>query len=207
MKRNALAGLCVGLGLVSTLVAGCGPEVNIVEPQEGDVLGDSRVTALLEFTAPARTFEVALDGNDVSGLFFVTDREAGGTLTGLSSGEHILQVSYTSTTGFSDTDSAVFTVQLEAVTVDSITVTPATLSLTVGETGQLAVIGNQSDGSTVDLTTDADTVYVSEDGTIVSVGTGGVLAAVGPGTATIGVQNGTQTALVTVTVTSADGAG
>lgn len=191
--------------MVALVGVACGPEVNIVEPQEGDVLADSDVTVLIRFTSAARTFEVALDGDDVSGAFFITEEEAGGTVSGVSSGEHLLQVSYTSTAGFADTDSVVFSVQQQAsqATLASITVSPETLTLTAGETANLTVTGILSDGGTVDLTTDADTLYASEDGTIVSVGTGGIVAGVGAGSALIGVQNGSFVGQVTVTVTEA----
>ncbi len=193
------------LALVMLLsLGGCGPSVKIVQPADGEVVEASSLVARMDFSAPARTFQVVLDGSDVSRGFFLTDSQAAGQVTGLTTGDHVLSVYYLAKTGFEDTDQVVFSVSVP-VSLDSISASPLTLDLTAGETASLTITGHMSDGTTEDLTADANTLYGSSDTGIVSVSETGVVTGVAAGTATIGVAFDGVSTTIPVTVTAAAG--
>ncbi len=185
-------------------VFGCGPEVKIVSPADGEVVTDSSFVTRVTFSAPARTFEIVLDGSDVSHGFFVTNDQAAGLVSGVTTGEHVLSVYYLSDSGFEDTDQVIFSVSVP-VSLDSISASPLTLSLTAGATANLTVTGHLSDDSTQDLTSDASTVFASSDTSIVTVAAGGAVTAVAPGSATIGIAHDGLSTTVPVTVAAAAG--
>lgn len=185
-------------------LAGCGPSVKIVQPADGEVVDQSSLVARMDFSAPARTFQVVLDGSDVSRGFFLTDSQAAGQITGLKAGDHVLSVFYLAKTGFEDTDQVIFSVSLP-VTLDTISASPATLSLAVGATAELTITGELSDGTTEDVTADPNTLYGSSDTSIVTVSETGVVTAVAAGTATIGVSFDGATTTIDVTVAAAAG--
>ncbi len=184
--------------------AGCGPSVKIVQPADGEVVDSSSLVARMDFSAPARTFQVVLDGSDVSRGFFLTDSQAAGQITGLTSGDHVLSVFYLAKTGFEDTDQVIFSVSAP-VNLESISASPLTLDLTVGGSVSLTITGHKSDGSTEDLTSDPNTLYGSSDTGIVTVSEAGSVTAVAAGTATIGVAFDGVSTTIPVTVTAAAG--
>ncbi len=198
-KRRRLAAWWLLLSL-----AGCGPEVKIVSPADGETVTESSFVTRVTFSAPARTFEVVLDGSDVSRGFFVTNDQAAGVVSGVTTGDHVLSVYYLSDSGFEDTDQVIFSVSVP-VTLDSIAASPLTLSLTAGGTANLTVTAQLSDGSSQDITDDASTLYASSDTSIATVSAGGAITAVAAGSATIGIAHDGLSTTVPVTVAAAAG--
>jgi len=82
----------------------------------------------------------------------------------------------------------------------TINVIPSSLTLSMGDTKQLTVVANYSDGSTQDVTNSA--TYTSSNPSVVTVSSGGLISAVNIGSATITVDYGSKTAEVPVTVTA-----
>ena len=87
-------------------------------------------------------------------------------------------------------------------TLTSITVGPATPTLTVGNTQQMSVTGTYDDGTTKALT--SDVFWSSNDTSTATVSTSGKVTAVATGTATITAEAGTVSGSTTVTVTVAN---
>ena len=99
------------------------------------------------------------------------------------------------------TASADATVVAPAATLTGISLTPEFLRFSiVGADRPLSVIGQLSDGSSVDLTATTDTTYESTNTFVAAVNAGGVAHSVGNGSATITVRHGqfTDTAAITV---------
>ena len=86
--------------------------------------------------------------------------------------------------------------------LDSITITPATATLTTsGEILQLTVTGNYSDGSAKDLTAPSNgTTYTSSDPSIATVTADGIVTAIADGTTSITASNSNLTAAASITV-------
>ncbi|MBC7093899.1 Ig-like domain-containing protein, partial [Candidatus Bipolaricaulota bacterium] len=85
-----------------------------------------------------------------------------------------------------------------SVTLESITVSPNFLNLLVGQTQQLTVTAQMSDGSSQDVTTQAS--YTSSNSSIASVSQSGQVTANSAGAATISVSYQGKTASVSVLV-------
>ncbi len=83
-------------------------------------------------------------------------------------------------------------------TLQLITVTPTSPSLTVGATQQFTATGTYSDGSTKNLTTSAN--WTSSSSTVAAITTGGLATAVGGGTSTITAASGSVSGATTLTV-------
>lgn len=187
------------------LAASCGPTVEIVSPQDGQTVPESSTVAVIKFTAPSRTFTVALDGSEVTSRFFATEKTASGTLSGLANGQHVLQVEYTSKVGFQDTDEVLFNVEAE-VELRSLAISPTPVGLQVGGTAQLSVTGYYSDGETDNLTPSSKgTSYMTSASNIATISSEGLVTAIAAGTAIVTATNQTVSAPVTVTVTSTTG--
>ncbi len=86
----------------------------------------------------------------------------------------------------------------DTATLVSISVTPATNTVTVGHTKALVATGTFSDTSTLVITTQV--VWSSSNAAIATVGTAGVVTAVASGGATIRATNGAVMGTATVTV-------
>ncbi len=187
-KRFAIA--------VILALGGCGPQVEIVKPANGETVTDSTFVAQMEFAASARTFTVVLDSDDVSNDFFRTDHQAAGLLA-LTNGPHVLSVDYLSESGFDDSAQVIFSVAAAAALI-GIQVDPTTLSLTQGSTAALAVSGQFSDNTTQPITAQ----FSSSDTTIATVDSSGTVTAVAPGQALITVTYEAFTKTVSVSVTT-----
>lgn len=83
-------------------------------------------------------------------------------------------------------------------TVSSISVTPATASLSVGGTQQLHATANYSDRSSGDVT--ATATWTSSNAAVATVSNAGMVTAVAPGNATVTASDGGQTASSAITV-------
>lgn len=92
------------------------------------------------------------------------------------------------------------TVSSQTVSLTSITVTPATPTVTVGRNQQFTATGNFSNNTTDNLTTSV--VWRSSDGAIATINAAGLATATAPGNATISATSGTITGSTTVTVQS-----
>jgi len=92
------------------------------------------------------------------------------------------------------------TVRVIPVPVASVTVTPATLALIVGQTGALTATANDASGGTLN---DRTTSWASSAPAIASVSTQGVVTALAPGTVTITATSEGKGGFATVTVTGA----
>ncbi|MGI9951287.1 Ig-like domain-containing protein [Moorellaceae bacterium AZ2] len=86
------------------------------------------------------------------------------------------------------------------LSLDSITVEPASVNLAEGATGKLTVTAHYSDGSAVDVTTLAS--YQVDNSLVAMVSNGGVVTGVKAGSANITVTYGGKTATVPVEVTA-----
>ena len=97
--------------------------------------------------------------------------------------------------------SADATVVAPAVTLTGISLSPEFLRFSVvGADRPLSVIGQMSDGSSVDLTATTDTTYESTNAFVAAVTAVGVAHSVGNGSATIAARHGQFTDTVAVTV-------
>ncbi len=85
------------------------------------------------------------------------------------------------------------------VTLSSLTVSPASKSLTTGQTQQLALTGNYSNGSTSNLTTVAS--WSSSSASVATVSSG-LVSAVGAGSATVTATYGGLSTTAAITVTA-----
>jgi 6-phosphogluconolactonase (cycloisomerase 2 family) len=83
-------------------------------------------------------------------------------------------------------------------TLDSISVTPATPTVTAGQTQQFKAMGNYSDGSSADITTSA--TWSTGSGTIATINSSGLLTAVAAGTTTVSASSGSVSGSVNLTV-------
>ncbi|WP_164885316.1 beta strand repeat-containing protein [Geovibrio thiophilus] len=92
------------------------------------------------------------------------------------------------------------TIHVEPISVTSIDITPAVVSLASGTTVQLTATGTYSDGSTQDIT--ADAVWTTSNGARAAV-SGGLVTGVSVGTANITAAVGSVSRSAAVTVTAA----
>lgn len=74
---------------------------------------------------------------------------------------------------------------LNAITLDSVAVTPATPSIAAAATQQFTATATYSDGTTVDVTSDDDLTWTSDDEAVATIDTDGLATGVAAGTATI----------------------
>ncbi|MEZ4358589.1 MAG: Ig-like domain-containing protein [Kofleriaceae bacterium] len=93
------------------------------------------------------------------------------------------------------------TVTVTAATLQSIAVTPANPSVTLGTTQQLTATGTLTNGTTQDLTSMA--TWTSSVTAVVTVSTTGLVTAVGSGTSTVTASMGAISGQTTVTVPAA----
>jgi uncharacterized protein YjdB len=87
-------------------------------------------------------------------------------------------------------------------TLTTVTVTPATPSVTVGSTQQMIATGTYDDGNTGDLTSSAS--WTSSDTSVATVSSTGLVKGISEGTATISATSGAISGSTTVTVTVAN---
>jgi len=88
--------------------------------------------------------------------------------------------------------------EVQAPVVQSITVDPTSVSMTVGDKRQVAVSAAYSNGTTADVTGTA--TYQSSNRNVAAVSDGGLITAIGAGSAVITVSYGGKTAETAVTV-------
>lgn len=116
----------------------------------------------------------------------------GGLATGVSAGSANITATLGSIQGTA-------TATVTASVLNSITVTPSSVSIATGQTQQLSALGAYSDGTTQDLTTQAS--WSSSASNFVTVSTAGLATGISSGSATIiatlGSIHGTATATVT----------
>ncbi|MBU6367663.1 MAG: Ig-like domain-containing protein, partial [Gemmatimonadetes bacterium] len=98
-----------------------------------------------------------------------------------------------------------YAARINTALVATLTVTPVSTSLVVGNSSPIATVAR--DGGGADVTACASVTYTSAQPAVATVSTAGVITAVAAGTATITVASGTATATVSVTVTSGGGGG
>jgi serine/threonine protein kinase len=93
------------------------------------------------------------------------------------------------------------------VTLTTLTLTPATLALTVGETAELAVSGTMSDGTSASAAVLAGVAFTPSDTNLAAItnGTAPTITAKAAGTVAIQAQAGTLTATTTITITKPAG--
>lgn len=84
-------------------------------------------------------------------------------------------------------------------TLQSLSASPSSVTLTVGETRSLAIAGSYSDGSNENLT--ARVTYVSSAAAVATVSASGMIAAISAGTATITATDAASNRSTTVSVT------
>src|SRR6266700_3603502 len=89
------------------------------------------------------------------------------------------------------------------VTVSSISVSPASMSIGMGAQQQFIATAHLSDGTTQDVT--STVVWSSSDSSVASIAGGGTATGSAPGTATITAQSGVQLGTATLTVSAAAG--
>jgi uncharacterized protein YjdB len=115
-----------------------------------------------------------------SRLAVATITSPGGLATGLAKGSTTIRAA---TEGLS----ASTALTIGAVTLRSITVTPATGTIRVGETQQFSATGNYSNGSTGDLT--SAVTWSSSPKPVASISGGGLATGLKAGTATIAAKS------------------
>ena len=119
---------------------------------------------------------------------------ASGDVDGISGGT----TSITATLG---TASASITATISSAVLNSIAITPASVTLAAGVSQQLTATGSFSDGSTQNLTNSV--TWSTSSAHVATVSATGMVLAANPGTATITAVIGSVTATSTVTATSA----
>ncbi|HEY0263672.1 MAG TPA: Ig-like domain-containing protein [Granulicella sp.] len=118
--------------------------------------------------------------------------------TGIATGTGLGSTTITAQSGAA---SATATLNVTAAVVQSLSITPSTLSLPAGDTQQLLATATFSDGSAQDVT--AAAVYTTSNPAVVSVSPTGLLHSNGTGSATVTIALGGTTTSLTVTVTTA----
>ena len=126
-----------------------------------------------------------------SKLSVATITSPGGLATGLAKGFTTIRAA---TGGLS----ASTTLTISAVTLQSITVTPATATISVGETQQFSATGNYSNGNTSDLTNAV--TWSSSPKPVASISGSGLATGLKAGTATIAAKSGGISGSATLTV-------
>ncbi len=116
-----------------------------------------------------------------------------GLSTGIAAGSSLVTASYGG-------KSATSTVTVSPVTLNAITVTPATQNILIGATQKLVATGTYSDASSADIS--ANVVWTSSSTTVASILPGGVASALAAGTATITARSGTLSATAALTVSA-----
>jgi uncharacterized protein YjdB len=115
----------------------------------------------------------------------------GGLATGIAKGSTTIRAA---AGGFS----ASTTLTVNAVTLLSITVSPPTASILVGQTQQFTATGNYNDGTTQDLTKTVS--WSSSTKQVASISSTGLATGLKAGTATISAKSGKTTGSATLTV-------
>nr|WP_269456777.1 Ig-like domain-containing protein [Thermanaeromonas toyohensis] len=126
----------------------------------------------------------------------VASVSSSGLVTAVNTGSTAITVSYGSL-------STQVPVTVTAAVVDSLTITPSSVTLPKGGTQQLTVTANYSDGSSQDVTGSAS--YSSSNPSVATVSSSGLISAVEVGSAAITVSYGGKTSEVPVQVTAAQG--
>jgi hypothetical protein len=126
-----------------------------------------------------------------SKISVATITSPGGLATGLAKGFTTIKAA---TGGFS----ASTTLTISAVTLQSITVTPATATISMGGTQQFKATGNYSNGSTSDLTNTI--TWSSSPKPVASVSSSGLATGLKAGKATITAKSGGSSGSATLTV-------
>ena len=104
-------------------------------------------------------------------------------------------------TATSGSKTATATLTVSAATVSKLVVSPATTTLSPGQSAQLTVIGAYSDGSTQDLT--AGATWTTSAGSVATVSASGLVLAVAAGSASFTATAGGRTATASTTVSAA----
>ena len=139
------------------------------------------IGSVQQFTATgtfsdASTQDITNSGTWTSSTGTVATINNSGLATTLTIGSTTMTASMGAVSGSAD-------LQVIAASLQSISVTPATLPMATGTTAQLTATGSYSDGSSQDLTSTA--IWSSSAGAIASVSTSGLVSALKPGSATI----------------------
>lgn len=191
----------------SSLLAGCGSDspANTTNPTSigfGPSVGSAGVSLAVGATARLQVIASYQNGttSDVSSLSTFTTSNASvaivdttGKITGVAAGSATITGKYQLLT-----TSVIVTISSSAPTVQSIAITPATISLQQGTTKQLQVTATLSNSTTQDVTSTA--TYTSSANSVATASSTGVLAAVSTGSAIITASYQGQSATVSVTV-------
>ncbi|GAB4295228.1 MAG: hypothetical protein Kow0090_10080 [Myxococcota bacterium] len=133
-----------------------------------------------------------------SGNPAVATVSSSGNVTGVAQGGTMVTVTHSGISA-----NVQITVNPPLVTLVSITVEPATVSIGVGETQQLTVTGHYSDGSNKNITSSSEgTTYTVNDTSVALCSANGLVQGVKAGNTVIRVQNGAVYKDVSVAVSS-----
>lgn len=119
-----------------------------------------------------------------------------GAATGISAGNTTITASAGGQSG-----SAALTVQPAAVTLTTLSLTPALTTFQVGATRQLAVTASYSNGTVVDVT--SGSLFASANPAAVGINAAGLINGVAPGTSALSATFGGRTATAQATTTAA----
>lgn len=125
-----------------------------------------------------------------------------GIITGVSAGN--ARITATAEAANSGTVTAYVDITVTSIAVSGVTVSPASKSLTIGETQQLVATVSPSNATNKNVT------WTSDATSVATVSSAGLVTAKAPGTATITVKSSadnTKKATCTITVTSSGGSG
>ncbi|NGQ97126.1 S8 family serine peptidase, partial [Brevibacillus sp. SYP-B805] len=114
---------------------------------------------------------------------------ASGLLTGIAPGNTTVNIAYAGRTT---------SVSAKIIAVQSLSVTPASVSLLVGATQQLTVTATYSDGTTKDVTSQA--TYQTVDPNIATVSASGLLTGIAPGNTTVNIAYAGRTTSVSAKI-------
>jgi uncharacterized protein YjdB len=203
VRARSVLGVFVAIAAVMMLTGCCGKFFKGEEDLVGVSVSPSGNTiqpgGTQQFTATGTFAESGATG-DVSGQTRWTSSDpsvATIDATGLATGVAFGTVTIKGKCQCFD-DKVTLTVGSQTVSLTSITVTPASPTVTVGRNQQFTATGNFSNNTTDNIT--SSVVWSSSDGSVATINSAGLATAVAPGNATIRADSGTITGSTTITV-------
>lgn len=180
-----------GVKLRSIVVTPANPTLNLASAPPASTLQFSAMGMYSDGSAKPLT-QVAWSSSSMA----VATISSGGLATGVAVG----MANITATSG-TVSGSTVLTVAAAAVTLTSITVTPANPSIALGQTQQFTATGNYSDGSMQNLT--SQVTWSSSMTSVATISTGGLATSVAAGSTSIVATMGSTSGNTMLTVTAA----
>lgn len=206
--RPVVSSFLPGLLAILFAIAGCGapqrPGVVTGKSVQSITVSPSSVSVNVGATQQFRATAAYTDGTtaDVSSIAgwavsntTVATADSTGKVKAAAAGSATVMAQLNGVTG-----SASLTVTAAPLTISSITIKPANLSVTIGATQQFQAVATYSDGTTGDVT--SKTTWASSNTSAATISASGVATALAAGSATITGTDGTVSATTTLAVTA-----